>query len=155
MYGQNTISRTQGFYTDAHVFKKYCHLSRERTFNIMIIDDSKKDIQLFEDLLSAESHISFHLSKWTNPNDGLLALRNKEIRPDLIVLDLLMPIMNGRMVLKSIKEMSDLSLTPVVIHSSMNNYENNVAMSILEAHAFFAKPLNVELFEDFLLGEEF
>lgn len=155
MYGHNTISRTHDFYTDAHVFKKYCHLNRKKNLQIMMIDDSKKDIQLFEDLLSAESHISFHLSKWTNPNDALLALRHKEIKPDLIVLDLLMPTMNGRMVLKAIKEISDLNQTPVVIHSSMNNYENNVAMSILEAHAFFAKPLNVELFEDFILGEEF
>jgi hypothetical protein len=33
----------------------------------------------------------------------------------------------------------------------MSNYENTLKSHNLEAHAFFAKPLNVEMFEAFIL----
>jgi CheY-like chemotaxis protein len=117
----------------------------------MMIDDNKKDMKLFEDLLRFESGVKFSLSKWTNSHDALAALEARQVSPDLIVLDLVMPCMNGKMILKYLKNLNHVKDIPVMIYSSMHNYENTMAVGQLEAHAFFAKPLNTELFEEFLL----
>jgi DNA-binding response OmpR family regulator len=60
-------------------------------------------------------------------------LESKFILPDIIILDLVMPSIDGKIVLKRIKEIAHVKNIPVIIHSSMNNYENIIKMNKLEA----------------------
>jgi chemotaxis family two-component system response regulator PixH len=154
MYINDNITRRSDLIAEAHIFKYSDIVSPDSNLNFMIIDDNKRDIQLFEDLLSLESNLKFSLSKWTNSHDAIAALESKQISPDLIILDLVMPCMNGKMILKHLKSIPFLIETPIVIHSSMNNFENTMSVNQLGAHAFFSKPLNVELFESFVLGDD-
>jgi response regulator RpfG family c-di-GMP phosphodiesterase len=155
MYATDSIVRTAVLNENSNIFK-YADfsMSDNKIMNIMIIDDNKKDIDLFEELLSVESNLKFNLSKYTNSHEAIVLLEHKQIStPDLIVLDLVMPTTNGHMILKRLKEVSSLQSIPVAIHSSMSNYENTLKSHNLEAHAFFSKPLNVEMFEAFILGK--
>ncbi len=134
-----------------HIFQN-TNLTKLNKLNIVIIDDNIKDIRLTKELLEVESNIKFMVLSYTNPHEALIDLESNSTLPDIIILDLVMPSIDGRMVLKRIKEITKIKNTPVIIHSSMNKYESIIKISKLEAHAFFRKPLNIEAFENFILG---
>jgi len=134
-----------------HIFQDI-HLKELKKLKVVIIDDNIKDIALTKELLEVQSNINFTILSHTNPHHALLALESKFILPDIIILDLIMPSIDGNIVLKRLKEIAHIKNIPVIIHSSMNNYENIIKMNKLEAHAFFEKPLNIEAFESFILG---
>lgn len=127
---------------------------KTKPIKIMIIDDNKKDADLAQDLLVDQSHFQFHFSYYRNPKEAIQQLQTRE-HPDLILLDFVMPCMNGGTVLKTLKETVSTQNIPVIIHSSMNNYETIQKTNMLQAHSFFAKPLNVGYFEKFLLNQPF
>ena len=120
----------------------------------MIIDDSKKDADLAQDLLADQDDFQFHCSYYRNPKEALQQVQSQE-HPDLILLDFVMPCMNGAIFLQKLKEKVSTQNIPVVIYSSMNNYETIRKTNNLEAHSFFAKPLNVVYFKKFLLNQPF
>ena len=66
--------------------------------------------------------------------DGLAALEKlPQLKPDLVILDLMLPRLNGLDVLKFIRQDSDLKATPVMILS--NAYMNEPASKVMEAGA--------------------
>ena len=146
IYDTNNLARH-------HIFRDINLPALER-LNIMMIDDNKKDINLVHDLLSAESSLNFRFSGYTNSHDALTYLATSG-SPDLIILDLVMPSVNGKMVLRRLKEVSRTRNIPVIIHSSMDKYNNIIETCRLEAHAFFAKPLDIEAFESLVLNQLF
>ncbi len=82
---------------------------------VMAVDDTATNLQLVGNLLRANG---FRLSLLTNGADALAAA--KESQPDLILLDIAMPKMNGIEVCRRLKEMEETRLIPVVfltVHS--------------------------------------
>lgn len=128
------------------------NISLKKTLNIMMIDDSRRDIELVEEILMTECSFRFHFLSYTNPIKAIQSLESSKDLPDVIILDLSMPIVNGKMVLQRLKEIASVRNVPVVIHSSSHNYENVMKVIELGSHAFFEKPLNGKLFEQFLMG---
>lgn len=64
--------------------------------------------------------------------------KNLEITPDLILLDLNMPLMDGFNVLTEIKEKTNLNIPIYIITTSRNNADKEKALS-LGARGFFSK----------------
>ncbi|MBI1888979.1 MAG: response regulator transcription factor [Candidatus Spechtbacteria bacterium] len=57
--------------------------------------------------------------------DGVFGLEKvKEVRPDIVILDIVMPNMDGFELLRKIKKDEDLKFTPVVILSNLGEQEN-------------------------------
>lgn len=92
---------------------------REQSFNILLVDDDEGDAFIIEDLMTElELNIQLH-----HVGDGIEAMAylrrqtpyQQAARPDLILLDLNMPKMDGRQVLKAIRSDQRLSYIPVVI----------------------------------------
>lgn len=142
-----------------HPFKSYIFkpitqpkLSADRPINVMLIDDTKKDLELLMDLLSTESSIKFKFFPYTNIKDALVHLEKKQT-PDIITLDLVMPSMNGKMVLGRLKALTHAKDIPVIIHSSMHTYDNLSQVNQLGAHAFFEKPLDMKAFKTLFLNK--
>ncbi len=153
MVRSNLVLRNNDLKDYGYIFKPFNPPTSNQSLKIMMIDDNPKDIRLFEELLALDTMLNFSLSKWNNSHKAIEALEHHRVDIDLIVLDLLMPCMNGKMILKRLKETTNLKNIPVVIYSSMHNYENAIALNQLEAHAFFAKPLDAESFEAFISGK--
>jgi CheY-like chemotaxis protein len=66
--------------------------------------------------------------------DGLVAMKKlATLRPDLVVLDLMLPFMNGVDILKYIRATPDLKATPVVILSEA--YMNDLAQAAAQVGA--------------------
>ena len=85
---------------------------------------------------------SYDISSAADGSTGLALAR--EIRPDLVVLDLLMPKMHGFEVCRHIREDANLKATKVLISSS-KSYLHDVKTSVEETGAddYIVKPFEV------------
>lgn len=83
---------------------------------ILIVEDVSEELQLYSDMLKQEK---FETIEAKNGNEGLeVALRSK---PDLILLDILMPVMDGLTMLKELKMNEATKNIPVIV---LTNYSD-------------------------------
>lgn len=86
--------------------------------HLYIIDDDIEDQEIF---IEAVKEVSEHIrcSSSTSGEDALNDLeREMQTRPDLIFLDLNMPKLNGKQVLREIKNKPELKAIPVIMYST-------------------------------------
>jgi len=84
--------------------------------NILQIDDDSDDCELFMEALEAVSSAKY--TAIYNPVEALRKLIQQEIEPDVIFLDLNMPVMSGLEFLTEIKKEPNLKEIPVIIFST-------------------------------------
>lgn len=88
---------------------------------VFLIDDDTDDREIFAESLHAE-HPSVVYQEAQNGAEAIEKLKSGVImRPDLIFLDLNMPVMNGREFLKWIKSDNDFKDIPVIIYSTSSS----------------------------------
>jgi CheY-like chemotaxis protein len=110
--------------------------------NILLIDDDSDDRDIFyEALETLEYQPVFH----TAP-DGKEAfvLLPEIVLPDIIFLDINMPIMNGWECLKRLKEDERYRNIPVIMYSTSSYLEDVRKSEQLGALCFFSKPHDFE-----------
>jgi len=107
--------------------------------NILLIDDDEDDRELF---LSAVSELSSDVActAMSSAKDALEKLKSGEIAPELIFLDLNMPVMNGQQFLAAVKQEPGLSRLPVVIFSTSSNTDIVYQTRDLGSQGFITKP---------------
>lgn len=104
----------------------------------------KKTILIAEDdeILLRALYLLFHEGDFTiaSANDGEEALKMTErLKPDLVLLDLLMPKMNGFEYLKDIKANSTLKKIPIIVLSNLGDKEDIDKAKDLGAEDYFVK----------------
>ena len=121
-----------------------------RPIEILLVEDNPGDVRLtVEALRDSKIQNRLHIAK-----DGMEAiafLRRKgehadAPHPDLILLDLNLPKMNGPEVLAEIKEDPALKHIPVVILSSSQEGGDIVRTYNLHANCYVTKPIDLEQF---------
>jgi two-component system, chemotaxis family, response regulator Rcp1 len=130
-----------------------------RAAQILLVEDNPGDVRLIREALK-ESPIPAQL--WV-AEDGTEALRLLEgssgapaLRPDLILLDLNLPRMDGRELLARLKGCQEFRSIPVVVLSSSGTEEDVQAAYDLRANAYVVKPAMIDGFLSTLRGiEEF
>ena len=109
--------------------------------SILIIDDSTTNQVLLEAILQEEG---YYTETAFNAKEAFAIIeRNK---PKLILLDLLMPQVNGFDILEKIKSNSNTSSIPVVVVSAVGTKENIDTCRSLGALDFFSKPIDIPIF---------
>lgn len=106
--------------------------------NILQIDDDFDDCEFFQQALEAVSnavYVAMH-----NPVEALQKLTSKEIEPDLIFLDINMPMMTGLELLAEIKKSDIIKNIPVILFST-SPVPPKLA-KILGAKDYLSKPNN-------------
>jgi CheY-like chemotaxis protein len=112
--------------------------------NILLIDDDEDDQEIFRTALD-KIEPSVRCTELNNAREALQKLVAGEIRPDLIFLDLNMPLMNGQQFLMEIKKVDDLKDIPVIILSTSSHKATIELTKELGAMDFYSKP---DKFED-------
>jgi DNA-binding response OmpR family regulator len=109
---------------------------------VLVVDDDDDMRALMSLILSAGCEVS-------SAADGVAGLEMaRKVRPDLIVLDLLMPRMHGFEVCRRIREDADLKGVKILISSS-KSYQHDVNTSVEETGAddYIVKPFEMEEFK--------
>ena len=118
---------------------------------ILLIEDNEGDAVLTEEaLLESRIRISLH-----TVHDGVEALAflrrsgafKDAVRPDLILLDLNMPRMDGREFLQIAKRDPELSSIPVVVLTTSEAEQDIVESYALQASCFVTKPVDFKQFQ--------
>jgi CheY-like chemotaxis protein len=115
-------------------------LPKSRFRHVLLADDDHDDCDLFEDAL-AEAVCDTQLACASNGDHLMQMLNDLEAqRPDIIFLDLNMPVKNGIDCLREIKGSSRLADIPVVIISTSALQAAIDATYDLKANFYFKKP---------------
>ena len=116
-------------------------LNKRLTYsNILQIDDDTDDCELFMEALEAVSPANY--TAICDPVEALQKLIQKEIEPDVIFLDLNMPIMSGLEFLTAIKKREELKEIPIIIFSTSQLDDIIREAKSYGAHDFISKPNN-------------
>lgn len=105
---------------------------------ILIVDDEKININLLVDMLKTDYELVI-------AKDGTQAIkRAQEKRPDLVLLDILLPDLDGYQVFNQLKGMG-LGCIPVIFITSKRTPEEEIKGLKLGAVDYITKPFNPEL----------
>jgi len=104
--------------------------------NLLIVDDMPDNLAIFNALL--KSHYDVQVTD-SGPSDLLAA--EAEPRPDLILLDIMMPEMDGYEVLKRLKDNPRTQNIPVIFVTALNGAEDEALGFALGAMDYISKPV--------------
>ena len=121
-----------------------------RPVEILLVEDNPGDVRLTREAL-AEGKVRNNLYVAPDGVEALRFLRREEehaeaVRPDLILLDLNLPKMDGREVLEVIKADPDLRHIPVVVLTSSQAEQDIVRAYDLHANCYVTKPVDLDQF---------
>jgi len=105
---------------------------------ILVIDDEPANRALLKELLSAEGYAV------AGAPDGRSALEEfPRLQPDLVLLDVLMPDLDGLEVCRRLKSNPDTRLTPVLLVTSLTDAKDRLRGIEAGADGFISKPVDV------------
>jgi CheY-like chemotaxis protein len=122
-----------------------------RPLEVLLVEDSPGDVRLTHDAFrDANKAIRMHVA-----SDGVEAMAflkhegayGHAPRPDLILLDLNLPKMDGREVLSQIKKDDALKTIPTIILTTSELEVDIVKSYQLQANCYLTKPVQLEAFE--------
>jgi len=118
---------------------------------VLLVEDSPGDGRLTQEAFR-DANRSIHLHVAGDGVEAMAFLRREGAyrdapRPDLILLDLNLPKMDGRQVLAHIKEDGNLKTIPTVILTTSDAEVDIVKSYQLQANCYLTKPVQLDAFE--------
>jgi CheY-like chemotaxis protein len=117
---------------------------------ILLVEDDPGDVTLTREAF-ADHKVGNNLHVVSDGVEALSFLRREgdhanAVRPDLVLLDLNLPRVDGREVLAAIKADADLATIPVVVLTTSDAEEDVLRSYRLHANAYVTKPVDFEQF---------
>ena len=122
----------------------------ERQIEVLLVEDDPGDVMMTREAFQDyKLHNELHVV-----SDGAeaMAFLHQEgeyagrPRPDLVLLDLNLPRMDGRQVLQAIKSDPELASIPVVVLTTSENEDDVLRSYSLHANAYVTKPVDFQRF---------
>ena len=121
---------------------------------VLLVEDNEDDVDLtLEALKDSKLRMDIHIV-----SDGIAAMKflrrldefEEKPRPDLILLDLNMPKMDGREVLREIREDPDLTDLPIVVLTTSQSQEDIDQAYKMHANCYISKPVDFMQFAEII-----
>jgi CheY-like chemotaxis protein len=121
-----------------------------RPIEVLLVEDDPGDVVLTKEAF-ADNKVSNKLSIVSDGEEAMRFLRREgdytdAPRPDLVLLDLNLPRMDGRQVLEEIKADETLRTIPVVVLTTSEAEEDILRSYRLHANAYVTKPVDFDQF---------
>ncbi|MCL4143582.1 UNVERIFIED_CONTAM: hypothetical protein GTU68_052939 [Idotea baltica] len=129
-------------------------MTAPRPIDILLVEDDDDDVGLIERTLENDRVLNA-LVRVTDGVEAMEFLRREgkyteAVRPDLILLDLNMPRMNGKEVLKAVQEDSNLETIPIVVFTTSDDERDVLTSYKYRANSYITKPLDIVKFREVL-----
>ena len=117
---------------------------------VLLVEDDPGDVLMTQEAF-ADYKVANHLTVMTDGESAMAYMRREgehadAPRPDLILLDLNLPRMDGREVLAELKKDEELRRIPVVVLTTSDAEEDILRSYNLHANAYVTKPVDFERF---------
>jgi putative two-component system response regulator len=113
-------------------------IEREKSL-IMIVDDDHRNVKLMEAMLTQHE---FRVAKAYSGDDALTLIEKTDV--DLILLDVMMPGIDGFEVCRRLKTANETRMIPIIMLTALDNQEARVKAIEAGADDFITKPPNRE-----------
>jgi DNA-binding response OmpR family regulator len=114
-------------------------MDAEGSTSVLVVDDEPQVVWMLQFSLDAEGYQTL------TARDGKAALEQlKEHHPQLMLLDIMMPVMDGWSVLEELQELPEKQRPRVIVVSARSSLRDRAKAAELGADAFIAKPFNVD-----------
>ena len=115
------------------------HKRSKTKYRVLIVEDDDEIRNYIKDELSAD----FHIKDCANGAEALnIILRNA---PDIIVSDVMMPVMDGKTLCQKIKQNITVNYLPVILLTSLTAENDRIEGLDVGADAYLTKPFNIEV----------
>ncbi len=109
--------------------------------SILVVDDEEDTVELARMVLEFEGYRVFSAN---NGQEAIDFLKTQDEKPNLVLLDVLMPKMDGLKVCKWIKENPNLKEIPVLLFTAKVGNKDRIAGEKVGADAYIAKPFSAD-----------
>lgn len=101
----------------------------------MIVDDDMETTTILASILRLQGYEPFPV------NDSTIAIQEADLfHPDLFLLDLMMPVLDGFKLCRMLRETSQFMYTPIIIVTALDNADSRIVSFGAGANDFIAKP---------------
>lgn len=107
---------------------------------ILVVDDDPEIVELFVDVLERDGRFEVKTAS-TGYDAGILS---KEFMPDLMILDYMLPDINGNVVCQTIRQKPEFENMKIIIVSGVVNQDEINDLLKAGADEFVKKPFNIE-----------
>jgi CheY-like chemotaxis protein len=135
-----------------YVFEVPTVSSTTRSLSVLLVDDDPGDVLMIEEAL--EQIDSARIVHVVNDGEEAVAFLRRTgrftnaPRPDVVLLDLNMPRMDGRQVLADVKSDEKLRTIPIIVFTTSRAPADVVSSYALHANAYVTKPINLDDLND-------
>ncbi len=121
---------------------------------VLLVEDNQDDIELTLEALH-DSKVRMNIDTVSDGLSAMAYLRREgkyadKPRPDLVLLDLNLPLMDGREVLKEMRADKELTEIPVVILTTSEDEGDILKAYKLHANCYITKPVDFERFTEII-----
>ena len=109
----------------------------EQPLRILVVDDHPDNVEIINVRLSSRG---YHIETATNGEEALQRVRDNP--PDLILLDVMMPLMDGYEVSRRIKNDPELPFVPIILVTARDSTQDKVDGLDAGADDYLTKPVN-------------
>lgn len=126
------------------------NLNAQKTgkIKVLIVDDDTEIVELMVDVLSRDGR--FEIRTASSGYDA--GMQTQQFMPDVIILDYMLPDVNGNIVCQTIKRNPDFENIKIIIVSGVVNQEEIQALLNAGAAEFLKKPFNIAELVDKILA---
>ena len=110
---------------------------KSETYTILIVDDEKLNLKMFSRLLSCDQY-----SLYTAENGKVALDLARKIKPDLVLLDVMMPVLDGVETCKILRNTEETSQIPVVMLTGCMGKDVKLRCLRAGANDFLEKPVD-------------
>ena len=110
---------------------------------ILIVDDVASNIHMLSSMLKED-----YLIVAAKDGEKALSIVAKEQKPDLILLDIMMPDMDGYEICRRLKELNDTKDIPIIFISSLNDDNEHEKAILAGVNDYVTKPVNKEVLKN-------
>ncbi|MFG0285308.1 MAG: response regulator [Phycisphaerales bacterium JB039] len=107
---------------------------------VLVVDDDEKILEVFRDMLQRDGRFEFETAS-SGYDAGMLT---EQFRPHLIILDYMLPDINGNVVCKRLKESPETRDIKIIFVSGVINEHEIKSLLDAGGDAFLKKPFNIQ-----------